>query len=165
MSSSTPINTPKSPRAARCGSGLRLVARCWPHLFQRSPISPISFISCPGPGLARSQRGSSTTPSLVEPAISPHSESLETDFITLADKARDSRDWPVAARYYRQELEQRPINPAIWVQYGHALKESGNRAEAENAYRKSLDLDPNVPDTHLQLGHVLKIQGKRSEAS
>jgi tetratricopeptide (TPR) repeat protein len=86
-------------------------------------------------------------------------------FISRADRARDSRDWVSAAEYYRKALDHKPDNPPIWVQYGHALKESGNLGEAEDAYRKSLGLDPDVADTHLQLGHVLKIQGRRIEAS
>ena len=84
--------------------------------------------------------------------------------IALADRARDARDWVSAARYYRDALDRDPDNPAIWVQYGHALKESGNISEAENAYRKSLEFDAGVADTHLQLGHALKIQGRRTEA-
>jgi tetratricopeptide (TPR) repeat protein len=84
--------------------------------------------------------------------------------ISRADRARDSHDWASAARYYREALDQRPDNPPIWVQYGHALKESGNLSEAENAYRKSLELDADFADTHLQLGHVLKIQGRKIEA-
>jgi tetratricopeptide (TPR) repeat protein len=86
-------------------------------------------------------------------------------FISRADRARDNRDWVSAARYYRKALDQKPDNPPIWVQYGHARKESGNLGEAEDAYRKSLDLDEDVADTHLQLGHVLKIQGRKIEAS
>jgi tetratricopeptide (TPR) repeat protein len=74
------------------------------------------------------------------------------------------REWVSAARYYRKALDQQPDNPPIWVQYGHALKESGDLAEAENAYRKSLELDPDAADTHLQLGHALKLQGRRIEA-
>jgi tetratricopeptide (TPR) repeat protein len=69
-----------------------------------------------------------------------------------------------AAEYYRKALDHKPDNPPIWVQYGHALKESGNLGEAEDAYRKSLELDADVADTHLQLGHVLKIQGRKIEA-
>jgi glycosyltransferase involved in cell wall biosynthesis len=85
--------------------------------------------------------------------------------ISRGDRARDSRDWVSAARYYRQALDQKPDNPPIWVQYGHALKESGNLGEAEAAYRKSLELDADVADTYLQLGHALKIQGRKIEAS
>jgi len=54
--------------------------------------------------------------------------------------------------------------PEMWVQYGHALKESGNVGEAEAAYRKSINLDPNSADAHLQLGYALKIQGRIDEA-
>jgi tetratricopeptide (TPR) repeat protein len=70
-----------------------------------------------------------------------------------------------AAQYYQKALDQKPDNPPIWVQYGHALKESGNLVEAEKAYRQSLEFDAEVADTHLQLGHVLKIQDRRIEAS
>lgn len=98
---------------------------------------------------------------------SPHSDPkhAEETSISRADRARDLRDWVSAARHYRKALDQKPDNPPIWVQYGHALKESGNVLEAENAYRKSIELDPNVADTHLQLGHALKIQGRKIEAS
>jgi glycosyltransferase involved in cell wall biosynthesis len=82
----------------------------------------------------------------------------------LGDRARDARDWSSASRHYREALDQNSNNPAIWVQYGHALKESGQVAEAESAYRKSLELAPHVADTHLQLGHVLKIEGRKDEA-
>jgi glycosyltransferase involved in cell wall biosynthesis len=85
--------------------------------------------------------------------------------ISRGDRARDSRDWVSAARYYRKALDQKPDNPPIWVQFGHALKESGNLGEAEAAYRKSLELDADVADTYLQLGHALKIQGRTIEAS
>jgi len=91
-------------------------------------------------------------------------EPADKNLLSRADRARDARDWVSAVRYYRQALEQRPHNPPIWVQYGHALKESGNVAEAENAYRKSLELEGDVADTHLQLGHALKLQGRRIEA-
>jgi glycosyltransferase involved in cell wall biosynthesis len=98
---------------------------------------------------------------------SPHSEDrhAEKKLISRADRARDSRDWKSAARYYREALDQKPNNAPIWVQYGHALKESGNLLEAENAYRKSLEIDADVADTHLQLGHALKIEGRKIEAS
>jgi len=86
-------------------------------------------------------------------------------YLSRADRARDSRDWVSAAEYYRKALDQNPVNPPIWVQYGHALKESGSVLEAENAYRKSIEFDPDVADTHLQLGHALKIQGRKIEAS
>src|SRR5271167_3740372 len=90
--------------------------------------------------------------------------------VDLADHARDTRQWELAAQLYREALDRDPDNPPIWVQYGHALKESGELrepdklAEAELAYRRALSLDPRAADTYLQLGHVLKLQGKTEEA-
>jgi tetratricopeptide (TPR) repeat protein len=92
------------------------------------------------------------------------------EVITLADRARDTQQWELAAEFYQEALDRNPRNPPIWVQYGHALKEWGERREpeklarAEAAYRKALFLAPGVADTYLQLGHVLKLQGKTDEA-
>jgi ADP-heptose:LPS heptosyltransferase/GT2 family glycosyltransferase len=91
-------------------------------------------------------------------------------FIGLADRARDAGQWEVAVRLYGKALDRKPYNPPIWVQYGHALKESGELrdpdklAQAELAYRKALALDPGPADMYLQLGHVLKLQGRTEEA-
>jgi tetratricopeptide (TPR) repeat protein len=84
--------------------------------------------------------------------------------ILRAERAQEARRWELAARHYREVLADMSNAPEIWVQYGHALKESGNVIEAEMAYRKSLDLDPDSADAHLQLGHALKIQGRLGEA-
>ena len=84
--------------------------------------------------------------------------------ISRADRARDHGRWAVAARFYRRSLAAHPANPAIWVQYGHALKESGRPQEAEAAYRTAIAYGPVDADARLQLAHVLKIQGKQKEA-
>lgn len=68
--------------------------------------------------------------------------------IALGDRARDAGAWEAAVLHYRAALSRNPNNAPIWVQYGHALKESGRLTEAEIAYRHALD----VADTHLQLG-------------
>jgi glycosyltransferase involved in cell wall biosynthesis len=92
------------------------------------------------------------------------------DVLILADQARDARQWEVAAQLYRNALDRDPRNSPIWVQYGHALKESGELrdpdklAQAEIAYRTALSLDPSAADSHLQLGHILKLQVKTEEA-
>src|SRR5579885_23760 len=85
--------------------------------------------------------------------------------VVLADRARDDRAWAPGARHYREALASDPGNAAIWVQYGHALKESGNLQQAEEAYKKSIALADRVADTHLQLGHLLKMRGRRDEAA
>ena len=82
-----------------------------------------------------------------------------------ADRARDAKDWPEAARLYAEAAAVAPARDDIWVQHGHALKEAGQRAEAENAYRRALAINAQSPDTHLQLGHVLKLLGRHSEAA
>src|SRR5207302_8505789 len=84
--------------------------------------------------------------------------------ITRADRARQAGEWQLASGLYPIALERTPTNPPIWIQYGHALKESGSLAEAETAYRTAVAYDPEDADAHLQLGHVLKLQGKRAEA-
>ncbi|HVB17760.1 MAG TPA: glycosyltransferase, partial [Stellaceae bacterium] len=89
---------------------------------------------------------------------------LGSRLIDEGDKARDVRNWAVAARYYRQGLERQPDLTGIWVQLGHALKEQGDYAGAEAAYRRALVLEPKEADTHLQLGHLLKLKGHRDQA-
>jgi GT2 family glycosyltransferase len=85
--------------------------------------------------------------------------------ISLADRARDAGQWETAARLYRTALDRNPRNPPIWVQYGHALKESAKPAEAEAAYRRAIAYDPRIADSRLQLGHLLKLQGRKKEAA
>jgi hypothetical protein len=84
--------------------------------------------------------------------------------ITCADQAMRARKWRLAAELYLEVLRRTPTRAAIWVQYGHALKEAGDLAEAESAYKRSLYIAPGNADTHLQLGHVLKLQDKKQEA-
>lgn len=74
------------------------------------------------------------------------------DLLGRADALRDARRWGEAADAYQAVLEGAPRRAAIWVQLGHARKESGAVAEAEAAYRRSLELSPDVADTYLQLG-------------
>ncbi len=83
--------------------------------------------------------------------------------ITRADRARDLGQWEIAARLYRRALDRNPGRSEIWVQYGHVLKEAGQR-DAELAYRRALADEPRVGDIHLQLGHALKLQGKTEAA-
>jgi glycosyltransferase involved in cell wall biosynthesis/Tfp pilus assembly protein PilF len=84
--------------------------------------------------------------------------------ITLADRARDTRQWELAAELYHIALDRNARNPPIWVQLGHVLKESGKLQEAEDAYRRAISCDPNAAEPYLQMGHLLKLQNKREEA-
>jgi glycosyltransferase involved in cell wall biosynthesis/cytochrome c-type biogenesis protein CcmH/NrfG len=80
------------------------------------------------------------------------------------DTARDARQWEEAAGAYQAYLAGEPADFAIWVQLGHALKESGDRSGSEGAYRTALRLDPDDWDVHLQLGHLLKLGSRTEEA-
>src|SRR3974377_2183790 len=84
--------------------------------------------------------------------------------ITLADQARDHRQWERAGGDYREALQRKPTKPPIWVQYGHVMKKRGHGAEAERAYRTAIAHDPASADPHLHLGHILKMQGRKEEA-
>ncbi len=81
------------------------------------------------------------------------------------DAARDRRDWAQASGSYKQHLSSWPLDSAIWIQLGHALKESERHDEAEAAYRQALDLTPEDADLHLQLGHLMKLRGRTDEAA
>lgn len=85
--------------------------------------------------------------------------------VARADRARDARDWGAAASNYAAALERDARRAPIWVQYGHALKEAGQREQAQAAYLKALELEPEVADTHLQLGHLMKVMGRSREAA
>ncbi len=95
---------------------------------------------------------------------------VETDRVALgrhlaaATAANTARDWKTARDHYARVVQIDPSLWAIWVQYGHALKEQGELAEAESAYRHSLAITPQNCDTWLQLGHVLKLRGKLKHA-
>jgi len=81
-----------------------------------------------------------------------------------AGRATKARQWPRAARLYRKALRRVPGSPEVWVQYGHALKESGDPAGAEAAYRHAIELDPEMAEWHFSLGHALALQGRTDEA-
>ncbi|MBX9575717.1 MAG: glycosyltransferase [Caulobacteraceae bacterium] len=87
------------------------------------------------------------------------------DRIAAADAARDARDWKRAARLYAEVLEHDPDRDDIHVQHGHALKESGRPADAEQAYRRALALRPGVADTWMQLGHLMTVLNRIDEAA
>ena len=84
--------------------------------------------------------------------------------ITLARCAARQERWELAVRYYRDAIDQAPRNAALWVQYGHALKEAGKFEASERAYQRALECDDRIADTHLQLGHLLGLQNRPIEA-
>src|ERR1700722_416456 len=100
----------------------------------------------------------------ISSAISGRLKQRPGELRSRADAARDRRDWLEACNLYEEYLASAPGDVAIWIQLGHARKESGNLAGAEIAYRRGLVLAPDDPDGHLQLGHALKLSGQHDEA-
>ena len=84
--------------------------------------------------------------------------------IALADRARDDREWDVAAHYYRIALGRNPNRPEIWVQLGHVLKEVGRLSSAEEAYRHAIAGAPTLAEPYRFLGDVLSARRKRNDA-
>ena len=75
------------------------------------------------------------------------------------DTERDRANWPAAAYFYASVLKRRPDDAPIWMQYGHALKESGLFAEAQKSYERVIELSPTDAEARLQLAILLKIRG------
>lgn len=75
------------------------------------------------------------------------------------DSARDARDWSQAAELYGCHLDRNPADFAIWVQYGHVLKEAGLLEEADASYETAARLNSNDADLLLSRGHLAKRRG------
>ena len=86
-------------------------------------------------------------------------------FAREGDAARDRQDWTRAATAYRNAMQLIPERTDLWLQYGHALKETGNLIDAELAYRRALSAEPFNAGAHLHLGHVLKMLKRHEEAA
>lgn len=84
--------------------------------------------------------------------------------VRRGDRHRDGRRWQKAVLAYRRALDLDPSLTGIWVQYGHALKELGDRNGAEDAYQRAMSLGLDDADIHLQIGHLLKTCGRRLDA-
>ncbi|CAN7631164.1 hypothetical protein [Pararhizobium sp. LjRoot238] len=94
------------------------------------------------------------------------SKSLQTQkLIASADQNRDLRRWEQARDLYAQALHTDKSLDHIWVQYGHALKESGDRLAALAAYKTAFDLEPANADTALQIAHCVKLLGDIDQAT
>lgn len=104
--------------------------------------------------------GGRKMPGLGQSASQRESAEAVGQLIRTGDRANGERRWAEAEKAYAQALQLDPRLTAVWVQYGHSLKEQGHFSEAEDAYRRAIALDDSVADTHLQLGHVLKLQNR-----
>ena len=76
-----------------------------------------------------------------------------------AERARAGGNWDKDVFFRRQVCEAEPDRAGNWIQYGHALKESGFHLKAVEAYQSALDILPKDADLHLQMGHLAKVRG------
>lgn len=86
-------------------------------------------------------------------------------FIDEGNSHMANGEWQAAAGSYKASLEQDKMQPAIWVQLGHACKESGEKAKAREAYETAAQLEPENAETYLHLGHLLKNMGQERDAA
>lgn len=84
---------------------------------------------------------------------------------SAGDEAQRCRDWLRSIAAYQKYLELRPTDGPIWVQLGHALKETKRFDEAEAAYRRALQLEPSYQDALRHLVAMLRSTGRNDEAS
>lgn len=75
------------------------------------------------------------------------------------DIARGRGDWSAAASAYGRHVSRYPKDFDIWVQMGHALKESGRYDDAEAAYQQANRLNGANADLFLCRGHLAKLRG------
>lgn len=76
------------------------------------------------------------------------------------DKHRDARKWDLAAAAYKKHLAAHPDDAGIWVQYGHALKETRHFDDAESAYLAATGLAEDPTDAWTHLAYLLKDREK-----
>ncbi len=88
----------------------------------------------------------------------------DSDNRAQADRARDRGRWEEAAKCYAAHLAEHPNDHEIFVQLGHALKESGNSDDALRAYEQAATGMPEDHDVYLHLGHLFKIMSRREDA-
>jgi len=87
------------------------------------------------------------------------------DLKRRADLARAQRDWAQDAYWRREICNLEPDRRGAWIQLGHALKEAGFHAKAEDAYRKALAMKSDDAEIVLQLAHLSKVRGRLDETA
>ena len=81
--------------------------------------------------------------------------------IEQGDASRDAGDWLSAVHHYPAAVKEAPELRHIWIQLGHARKESGDLDGAEAAYLSADHIAQGDGEPALHLGHVAKLRGNR----
>lgn len=80
--------------------------------------------------------------------------------IRRGNDARDHGNWQDAITAYADALSKAPHLAHIWVQLGHARKESGAIEAARADYARAASLAPGDPDPRIHLGLSSKLLGQ-----
>lgn len=67
-------------------------------------------------------------------------------------------DQEQAAAIYRNLLEQKPDQPQVWQNLGHALKTLGKQAEAVHAYRQAVTHQPSMGEAWWSLANLKTVK-------
>jgi len=59
---------------------------------------------------------------------------------------------------YEQVLASQPLQPRIWMSYGHALKTEGREADSIAAYKKSIELQPSLGEAYWSLANLKTVR-------
>lgn len=80
-----------------------------------------------------------------------------------AGRALAAEQWPAVASAYWRVLQIDPSWTEIWVQYGNALKEAGELAQAAHAYRHATKVDRSCVEAWSMLAGLLASMGAHDE--
>jgi tetratricopeptide (TPR) repeat protein len=94
--------------------------------------------------------------------IGPVIELRRISLLRGARLAMRRRNWAHAAALFRDALSIRSGPSGIWVEFGHALKESGDYVEAVRVYRRVLILEPDHHDVQSHLAFAKQAAGSGS---
>jgi tetratricopeptide (TPR) repeat protein len=68
-----------------------------------------------------------------------------------------------AIRLYGEVLTDFPLQPKVWMSYGHALRAAGRQSECIDAYRRSIELAPNLGESYWSLANLKTYRFTRAE--
>jgi tetratricopeptide (TPR) repeat protein len=68
-----------------------------------------------------------------------------------------------AIALYEQVLARAPMQPRVWMSYGHILKTVGRQAEGIDAYRKAIEYNPNLGEAWFSLANLKTVKFNESD--
>jgi predicted Zn-dependent protease len=63
-------------------------------------------------------------------------------------------DYAGSARIYESVLQEYPLQPKVWMSYGHSLKTSGRLPDAIGAYRRAIATEPRLGEAWWSLANL-----------